>query len=260
MGAKSPPTHRAMKRTKTRAPSTRTLKEGKKKIKNVLVFAKLEGFRWWPAVVLGNVEKGVREMDEHTRKRLKLPKGKKSREECHLVRFHGTGDVSLLAKDKVCEFNEESFKLYASGGFAGESLEEMRGRLIEEEDEAKPLSSSASPKEDEKKKEEKEKATTKAAKKPSRSAFQKAVEEAVKWERENENGDASSSEDDSDDSDDDDALLLFFLFFVFFKTRRIQKSFKRRKKTKLDEEKNRRQCVVRFEQRQRQQPRGGERR
>ena len=51
-------------------------------------------------------------------------KGKKSREECHLVRFHGTGDVSLLSKDKVCEFNEESFKLYASGGFAGESLEE----------------------------------------------------------------------------------------------------------------------------------------
>ena len=204
MGAKSPPTHRAMKKTKTRAPSTRTLKEEKKKTKNALVFAKLEGFRWWPAVVLGNVEKGVREMDEHTRKRLKLPKGKKSREECHLVRFHGTGDVSLLSKDKVCEFNEESFKLYASGGFAGESLEEMRGRLIEEEDEAKPLSSSASPKEDEKKKEEKEKATTKAAKKPSRSAFQKAVEEAVKWERENENGDASSSEDDSDDSDDDE--------------------------------------------------------
>jgi hypothetical protein len=176
------------------------------------VFAKLEGFRWWPAVVLGNVEKGVREMDEHTRKRLKLPKGKKSREECHLVRFHGTGDVSLLAKDKVCEFNEESFKLYASGGFAGESLEEMRGRLIEEEDEAKPLSSSASPKEDEKKKEEEEvKATAKAAKKPSRSAFQKAVEEAVKWERENENGDASSSDDDSDDSDDDEGTssLLF---------------------------------------------------
>ena len=204
MGAKSPLTHHAMKKTKTRSPSTNAVKEENKKTKNALVFAKLEGFRWWPALVLGNMKKGVRRMDEHTRKRLKLPKGKKSREECHLVRFHGTGDVSLLSKDKVCEFNEESFKLYASGGFAGESLEEMRGRLIEEEPEAKPLSSSASPKEDEKKKEEKEKATTKAAKKPSRSAFQKAVEEAVKWERENENGDASSSDDDSDDSDDDE--------------------------------------------------------
>ena len=122
MGAKSPPTHRAMTKTKTRAPSTHTIKEENKKTKNALVFAKLEGFRWWPALVLGNMKKGVRRMDEHTRKRLKLPKGKKSREECHLVRFHGTGDVSLLAKDKVCEFNEESFKLYASGGFAGESL------------------------------------------------------------------------------------------------------------------------------------------
>ena len=162
MGAKSPLTHHVMKKTKTRSPSTNAVKEENKKTKNALVFAKLEGFRWWPALVLGNMKKGVREMDEHTRKRLKLPKGKKSREECHLVRFHGTGDVSLLSKDKVCEFNEESFKLYASGGFAGESLEEMRLRLIEEEPEAKPLSSSASPKVDEKKKEEKEKATTKA--------------------------------------------------------------------------------------------------
>ena len=135
MGAKSPPTHRVMKKTKTRSPSTNTIKEGNKKTRNALVFAKLEGFRWWPAVVLGNMKKGLREMDEHTRKRLKLPKGKKSREECHLVRFHGTGDVSLLSKIKCASLTRRALSFtrveVCRGEFGGDARAFDRGRRSE---------------------------------------------------------------------------------------------------------------------------------
>ena len=93
--------------------------------------------------------------NENIARALKLPR-KKTREECDAVRFHGTGDVSLLAKDKIVPFNEANFKTHVGENFRGGGN-----------------------------------GSANTGKKQS-LAFQKAVEEAMMWEREND-GDASSS-------------------------------------------------------------------
>ena len=149
---------------KERTLSTTTTKKKRRRKSNV--FAKLEGFRWWPALLLSrrDVEKMAKH-NENIARALKLPR-KKTREECDAVRFHGTGDVSLLAKDKIVPFNEANFKTHVGENFRGGGN-----------------------------------GSANTGKKQS-LAFQKAVEEAMMWEREND-GDASSSSSSSDEEDEE---------------------------------------------------------
>ena len=167
---------------KTFDAKTKTIKETHDETKTKIqkkknVFAKLEGFRWWPALLLSKKDLKRMEIEnERMIRMLKLPR-KKTREECECVRFHGTGDVSLLARDKIVELNEESFKAHV-----GESLEAFGRRSGGEN-----ASSS----------------TGGGGKKPS-AAFLKAVEEAVRWEREHENDAASSSSSSSEGEEDDE--------------------------------------------------------